>query len=76
MFKSPISHLEECNGNRYQLQLSLYAFFLEERGYKIEELTIHHVIFDEEDHVNVIDYPVNYLRKEVISLCEHFKKTK
>lgn len=74
MFLPPVSHIEECNGNRYQLQLSLYAFFLEEWGYECDSLAIEHVLFDEDHHVNVIEYPVNYLKKEARNICEHFKK--
>ena len=31
----PLKHLEECNFNHYQLQLSLYAYIMECWGYEL-----------------------------------------
>lgn len=71
---SPIQHLDDANGIHYTLQLSSYAFILEEAGYTCNSLTIHHVQFDEDEtDIMVVDYPVNYLKKEVRNLFEHFK---
>jgi hypothetical protein len=74
MMRPPLQHLEDCNGYHYTLQLSLYAFFLEQFGYKCKELILHHVIFDENNEpCNVIDYPLEYLKKECHTLLNHFK---
>lgn len=71
---SPLQHLGDCNGNHYSIQLSLYAYMLEQFGYKCKSLTIHHVIFDENDEpCNVIDYPVSYLKNEVVNLLNWYK---
>lgn len=68
---------KQCNGIHYTLQLSSYAFMLEEAGYECKSLTIHHVIFDEDEKdIMVIDYPITYLKKEVRNLFEHFKQFK
>lgn len=40
--KEPISHLDDCNYNHYALQISLYAYMLEQKGYKIGTLSITH----------------------------------
>lgn len=70
----PISHIEDCSGMHYVLQLSSYAFMLEEAGYECNSLTIHHVLFDEDEQdIMVVDYPLDYLKKEVKNLFEHFK---
>lgn len=74
MMRPPLQHLEDANGIHYSLQLSLYAFFLEQVGYKCKNLTLHHVVFDDNDEpCNVIDYPVEYLKKECFTLLNHFK---
>lgn len=73
MMYPPISHLEDCSGIHYTIQLSLYAFFLEERGYTLRDMWIEHVIFEDDQDVNVVKYPINYLRKEAKNICEHFK---
>lgn len=70
---SPISHIHDCNGQHYSLQLSAYCFCLEEAGYTCKGLTLEHVQFDEEDHIFVVEYPLNYLKKEVKNMFEHFK---
>lgn len=74
---SPIQHIDDSNGQHYALQLSAYSFMLEEAGYECKSLTIHHVLFDEEEQdIMVVDYPINYLKKEVRNLFEHYKNRK
>lgn len=71
---SPLQHLDDCNGIHYTIQLSSYAFMLEEAGYECRSLTLHHVIFDEDEQdILVINYPLNYLKKEVKNMFQHFK---
>lgn len=71
---APLSHIDDCSGCHYQIQLSSYAFMLEEAGYECRGLQINHVIFDEEEKdIMVVEYPINYLKKEVRNLFEHFK---
>ena len=77
MMRPPLQHLEDCNGLVYSLQLSLYAYFLEQFGYKCKELILHHIIFDDNNEVcNTIDYPLEYLKKECFTLLNHFKNKK
>jgi hypothetical protein len=57
--KSPIAHLDDCELNHYTIQLSLYAYMLENKGYEIMELGI--------DHFNT-EITVPYMRKEAESL--------
>jgi hypothetical protein len=74
---TPLQHLDDCHGIHYSLQLSLYAYMLEEAGYTLRPngLKIHHALFDESSNsVDLVTYPLNYLRKEVISLLKHFKQ--
>lgn len=59
MMYPPVSHLEDCNFNHYQLQLSTYAWMLEKFGFQVRSLTIH--------HANV-SYPVKYLTREVMDM--------
>ncbi len=74
---APIQGLDDCNGIHYTLQLSAYSFILEEAGYTPMNLTIHHVLFDEDEtDILVVDYPLNYLKKEVKLMFEHFKNFK
>jgi hypothetical protein len=58
-------NLENCNGNQYTLQLSVYAYLLELQGYKIKELIIGH-IDPKNNKFNPITVP--YLRYEAESL--------
>jgi hypothetical protein len=75
---TPVNHLPDCKGFHYTLQLSIYAYMLEQAGYKLRPngLTILHVLFSEEKAFEVVKYPVNYLKKEVIALLNHFKNAK
>lgn len=70
----PLSHLSDCNGIHYSLQLSAYSWILEEAGYICKSIILEHVLFDEDEQdIMVVDYPINYLKKEVRNLFEHFK---
>lgn len=42
-FFSPISHIENCKGNIYTLQLSLYAYLMELWGYECIGLVLYHI---------------------------------
>lgn len=54
--KNPLSHLQDCNYVHYNLQISLYAWMLEQFGFVPRNLSFH--------HFNQI-YPLPYLREEV-----------
>jgi hypothetical protein len=71
-FLPPLSHLEDCNYNRYSLQLSLYACIAQRQyGIRIGRLAL---IFIDKD-LQVYDYPVSYLRFEAEALLAHSAKT-
>lgn len=71
MMFPPVSHLPDCNFSHYNLQLSIYAYLMEERGYWINNLTIFFINYK----TNKIDIiPLNYLRKEVVDLINNYKR--
>ena len=39
----PLNDLDDCNYNHYRLQLSIYAFMLEENGYVVRNVGFHHL---------------------------------
>lgn len=55
----PLSYLEDCNYNHYALQLSLYAYILENYGFTIENLYLLHLKENEE-----VEYLMPYMRNE------------
>ncbi len=70
-FLPPLSHLEDCNYNKYSLQLSLYAFIAQKQyGISIGRLAL--IFIDSELQVHT--YPVSYLRFEAEVLLEHASK--
>jgi len=70
----PINHIDDCNGQHYSLQLSAYSFMLEEAGYSLKKggLHIEHILFENDEPVDIIIYPINYLKKEIKTLFEHY----
>lgn len=82
--KPPLSRLEECNWNIYQLQLSMYAYMLETYGFKCKKLSINHVIMDRNpdnsfkiDSItgrpaikDVIYYEAEYLKSDIQSILK------
>jgi len=68
----PLTHLEECNYNHYQLQLSMYAWMLQKINpeFEIKDLILNHY-----DHSgkNTL-YHCTYLKDDVEKLLKHFAK--
>lgn len=66
----PIGHVPNANYHTYSLQLSIYAWMLENKGFKVGKLSIEHIINEEERKL----YPVKYMRDEVVALLKHYEK--
>lgn len=70
----PLQHIDDINGQHYNIKESLYIYFLESYGYKFKEGYIDHVQFDNNDEpIGVIQYPIEYMKKEVINLLNWYK---
>ncbi len=75
MMKYPVSHLMDCNFQHYEIQISIYAFMLEEMGLKPRNLMFHHhppgstpdSVQDEG-----IKYTLDYKKKEVLAMLIHY----
>lgn len=65
--KYPIEHLDDCNFIHYSLQLSAYAWMMEQFGF-----TVRNICFNHMDHngKNTL-YNVAYLKKEVEAMLKH-----
>lgn len=73
--KYPISHLMDCNFQHYELQISIYAFILEEMGLKPRKLMFHHhPPGDTPDSVQEegIKYELTYRKAEVLAMLIHY----
>jgi hypothetical protein len=55
----PLGHLDDVNANHYKLQISCYAWLLEQAGYIPRNLEFR--------HLNT-PYPVKYMKKEIESI--------
>ena len=71
----PIEHLDDCEYVKYSLQLSLYAFMLEEIGYKIKDIEFEHFVLDSNNRkVSSTIYKCAYLRNEIKAMLEFYLK--
>ena len=71
--KDPLGHLEECDYNKYALQLSIYAYMLEEEfGYKIGNLEV--VNMKWKSIVKPSTFPITYMKEEVKLILDYWKK--
>ena len=70
--KFPLNNLDDVNYWHYTLQLSTYAWMIQELNpeFEIEDLVLVH--FDHSDNMTVYHLP--YLKEEVIKMLSHFKK--
>lgn len=70
--KYPLTSLDECNFNHYQLQLSTYAWMLQKLNpdFKIERLMLLHIDHDGKETI----YECKYLKDEVEKMLKHYVK--
>lgn len=67
---APLEHLDQCKYNRYSLQLSLYAWMLEQAGENISRLGI--IWFKPDHKIRVI--PTVYMKYEVEKMLSALPK--
>lgn len=70
--KYPLTDLDDCNFNHYQLQLSLYAWMIQKLNpdFNIKRLFINH--YDHDGNNNI--YEVKYLKDDIEKMLKHFVK--
>lgn len=72
MMKYPLNTIQDCNGQHYTLQLSTYAWMLQQLNpnFEIERLFIHWI--DHDGKESFIDVP--YMKQEVEKMLTDYKK--
>ena len=70
--KYPLNNIEDCNYNIYQLQLSLYAYMLQQLNpnFNIRSLKLVHIARDGKQTV----YELKYLKEDVERMLKHYAK--
>ena len=78
---APISHLSDCNGVHYNIQLSIYGWMLKQFGYSVEPTV--DIIYINSTYINKqlkkddpITYEMKFLEKEVEEMLEYYVITK
>lgn len=67
----PIETLTNSNYNKYTLQLSVYAYMMERKGYKVKNLILLHL----KDNA-MVSYTIEYLKETVEAILNDYKKGK
>ena len=72
MMKFPLNNLQDCSLNVYSLQLSCYAYLLQQINpqYNIKKLLLYHI--DHDGNETII--PCEYLKDDVERMLKHYKK--
>ena len=70
--KYPLNNIEDCNYNIYQLQLSLYAYMLQQLNpnFNIRSLKLVHIARNGKQTV----YELKYLKEDVERMLKHYAK--
>lgn len=71
MMKAPLDHLSDVNYVHYTLQISIYAWMLEQVGFKVRNLYLTH---QKELHEQPQRYRLTYLKKEVETMLKWKQK--
>jgi CRISPR/Cas system-associated exonuclease Cas4 (RecB family) len=69
----PLNYTFDSTLDKYEIQMSLYAYMLEEAGWWVKNLTIYHIDYDKQ---LIKPIPMTYRRKDVIRVLEHFKQNR
>ena len=64
----PLDNLYDCKGSIYSLQLSQYAYLLEQFGIKCKGLYLYHI----RSTINILH--IEYLKEDIINMLNHFKQ--
>ena len=72
MMKYPLNNLMDCNYYHYTLQLSLYAYLLQQinPNFIIKSLQLYHIDHDGKSKT----YHLDYLKDDVVRMLKHYKK--
>ena len=59
----PVAHLDDCNLNHYNLQLSIYMYIILKHNPNLKpgKLIIHHISFEEQEETDEFGYPITKL---------------
>lgn len=71
-FKRPISHLSQCEFNKYSLQISMYRYLLECQGIILPDDD--YIVWFNVNNDNYKKIKLNYLKKEVKTLLDAARK--
>ncbi|MBP5694222.1 MAG: hypothetical protein J6X03_02055, partial [Bacilli bacterium] len=71
--KYPLTDLESCNYTVYQLQLSLYAYMIQQLNPEIEVKELKLIHIDREGKQTI--YPCKYLKEDVERMIKHYAKS-
>jgi CRISPR/Cas system-associated exonuclease Cas4 (RecB family) len=80
MMQGPLKHLQCCNYNHYNLQLSGYAWMMEQHGFIPRNIIIEHYPLRAADgsvdyNQTPVIYKMNYLKKEIVNMLNTYKQT-
>lgn len=81
MMQGPLKHLQDCHYSHYNLQLSGYAWMMEQHGFIPRNLIVEHyplrTVDGEVDYEQEpVIYKMNYLKKEIVDMLRTYKQTK
>lgn len=77
---APIEHLDDCNFVHYNIQLSLYAWMLEQFGYECVGLEINYINskYDGKtaERLDTADYKLEYLKEDIEKMLDYYGSKK
>lgn len=72
MMNFPLNQFMDCNMEHYKLQLSTYAWMLQQMYPHLNIISLTIIHYDHNDNVNY--YQLSYVKKEVELMINHYKK--
>lgn len=69
----PLNHTWDSVIDKYEIQISTYAYMLESAGWWVRDLTIYHIDYDKQQ---VKEIPMQNRRKDVIKMLDHYRSNR
>ena len=69
----PLNYTWDSTLDKFEIQMSIYAYMLEDAGWWVRKLTVYHIDYDKQ---KIKEFPMQNRRKDVIRMLEHHKQNK
>ena len=69
----PLNNTWDSTLDKFEIQMSIYSYMLEEAGWWVRNLMVYHIDYDKQ---KIKEFPMQNRRKDVIRMLDHYKQNR